>query len=132
MPIGEILTELARSAPDRPLVTCGRVTAARGELEQQANRLARVYHALGVRQGSIVAIAPQNGIEFFRSVFATWKLGAVPLPLSHALADAERAAIVELAACALVGGAYEDAHPGRVCLPFGFHPCGVPELGHCG
>jgi bile acid-coenzyme A ligase len=122
MPIGAILAGLARRAPDRPIVTCGRMTVTRRELEQRSNRLARAYARLGVRQDSFVAIALPNGTDFFCSAFAVWKLGAVPLPLSHALPDAERNAIVELANCGLVAGPSEGACPGRACVADGFQP----------
>jgi bile acid-coenzyme A ligase len=122
MPIGDILAARARAAPNRPLVTCNGATATRRQLDLASNRLGRAYEALGVRHGSLVAIALPNGIEFFRAAFAVWKLGAVPLPLSHALPDAERTAIVELAGCDLVVGAVSASHPGRVCLPRDFRP----------
>ena len=122
MPTGEILTSLAAAAPGRPLVTCGGITATRADVERSANRLARAYEELGIRRDSYVAIALPNSIEFFCSAFAAWKLGAVPLPLSHALPDAERAGIVDLADASLVVGADSRAHPGRVCLPPGYRP----------
>jgi bile acid-coenzyme A ligase len=122
MPIGQILAALAEAAPNRPLVTCHGARTTRLQLDLASNRLARAYEALGVRPGSFVAIALPNGIEFFRAAFAVWKLGAVPLPLSYALPDAERVAIVELADCALVVGAVSASHPTRACVPAGFRP----------
>ena len=122
MPIGEILAARARAAPNRPMVTCRGAVATRLQLDLASNRLARAYEALGVRPGSYVAIALPNGIEFFRAAFAVWKLGAVPLPLSRTLPEAERAAIVELGGCDLIAGVTPESHPGRVCLPSGFRP----------
>jgi bile acid-coenzyme A ligase len=121
-PISEIVAALAREAPHRPLLTCNGATATRLELELFSNRLARAYEMLGVRRGSLVAIALPNGIEFFCTAFAVWKLGAIPLPLSYVLPDVERSAIVELADCDLVVGANPASHRGRVCVAEGFRP----------
>ncbi|HEY8526929.1 MAG TPA: AMP-binding protein [Acidimicrobiales bacterium] len=103
-PIGQILTDLAAAAPDRPAVTCGGETVTRAELESAANRLARAYERLGVTEGRFVTIALPNGIEFVTACFAAWKLGAVPQPVSSRLPARERDAIVELADPALVVG----------------------------
>ena len=51
------------------------------ELEEQTNRLARVYADLGVGQDDFVTIALPNGIEFFNATIDTWKVGATPQPV---------------------------------------------------
>jgi bile acid-coenzyme A ligase len=122
VPIGRILTDLAAGAPDRPAVTCGRLTVTRGELESRANRLARAYESLGVGEGDFVTIALPNGAEFFTAAFAAWKLGATPQMVSHRLPDRERVAIIELAAPALVVGAEPGGAGAWPCVPAGFEP----------
>ena len=52
------------------------------DLEKSTNRLARAYAELGVNADDFVTIALPNGIEFFESCLATWKLGATPQPIS--------------------------------------------------
>jgi bile acid-coenzyme A ligase len=89
--------DLAAADPDRPFVTCGSRTATRAEVESRANRLARVYRDLGVTPGRFVTIGLPNSVEFIEALFAVWKLGAVPQPLSHAVPAHERAEILALA-----------------------------------
>ena len=45
----------------------------------------------------MVTIALPNSVEWFVAVVATWKIGAIPQPVSHRLPARELAAIVELA-----------------------------------
>ena len=112
--IGRIFTDLADEDPNRPSVTCDGSTASRLDLERRANRLARAYAELGVKAGDFVTIGLPNSIEFYEATVATWKLGAVPQPVSARLPARERQAIVDLAGPAIVVGADEVDHPGRV------------------
>ncbi|MGI5132985.1 AMP-binding protein [Pseudonocardia sp. CA-107938] len=121
VPAGALLTALAAAEPDRPMITCGDLTVTRAQLEAQANRLARVYRDLGVTQGRFVTIALGNSVEFVAALFAVWKLGAVPQPVSPALPAAERAEIIALADPALVLGASAD-DVDRPALPSGYEP----------
>jgi len=103
-PIGATLSRLAAADPDRPAVTCDGRTLTRGQLEAVTNRLARAYAELGVAQGDYVTIALPNSIEWVQAVAATWKLGAVPQPLSARLPDAEYADLLDLRPRALLVG----------------------------
>ena len=103
-PIGATLSRLAAEDPDRPAVTCDGRTLTRGQLEAVTNRLARAYAELGVAQGDYVTIALANSIEWVQAVVATWKLGAVPQPLSARLPDAEYADLLDLRPRALLVG----------------------------
>src|SRR5207302_792507 len=67
-----------------------------------------------------VMIGLPNGIEFVAATFATWKLGAVPMPVSHRLPHPERAAIADLARPGLVLG-FDDLDT-YASLPAGFEP----------
>lgn len=122
IPVGRILTDLAAEAPSRPAITVGERTVSRAELESLANRWARGLHGLGVGFGDLVTIALPNGIDFVVAAFATWKLGAVPQPVSPRLPDHERDAIVELADARVVIGVAPGRHAGRICLPDGWSP----------
>jgi bile acid-coenzyme A ligase len=121
-PFGVALAQLAAAAPDRPAITHEDRTVSRGELERRTNRLARAYARLGVRPDSFVTIALPNGIAFFEAAIAAWKLGATPQPISPRLPVAERRAILELAAPALVVGVDPSEVPGRPAVPAGFEP----------
>jgi bile acid-coenzyme A ligase len=125
--VGRAVSTLAQAEPDRPAVTewvpDGRVrTVTRSEFDRRTNRIARAWAELGVGEGDYVTIGLPNSVAFFEAAVATWKLGAVPQPLSSRLPDRERQAIVELADSRLVVGADRDAHPNRRVLPSGWEP----------
>jgi bile acid-coenzyme A ligase len=121
LPIGEILTQIADQDPDRPAVTCGDRTVTRGELEANANRLARAYESMGVTAGQLVTVSLPNSIEFYESCFAIWKLGSTPQPVSWRLTASERTEIIELADTPIVVGA-DDEINGRPAVPIGYQP----------
>ncbi len=105
------------------LVHDGQATT-HAELEAGANRLARAYARLGVVEGDFVTIALPNGLEFVESLFACWKLGATPQPMSPRLPPHERAAIIELARPKLIVGAVVGEREGRTILAGGFDASG--------
>jgi bile acid-coenzyme A ligase len=124
-PIGTQFSRLAEIAPDQPAVTCQGRTLTRRELDTSTNRLARAYADLGVRQGDYVTIVMPNSIEWVQAVLATWKLGAVPQPLSARLPDPELAALLELRPPALLVG--RDDPTGKLrSVPHDYVP--DPEL----
>lgn len=119
-PIGEICARLAADDPDRPAIVCGETTRSRAELELVSNRLARAYGELGVRAGDLVTVALPNGVEFYESCLAIWKLGATPQPVSWRLPERERQQIIELARPRLVVGT--DGQDVAAHVPAGFEP----------
>lgn len=104
MPMGDVVTELARRDPARTAVRCGEEILTRGGLESRANRLAHAYASLGVGMGDLVTVALPNSPDFFVATVAAWKVGATPQPLSSRLPPAERDAVLEIANPALVVG----------------------------
>ena len=60
-----------------------------GELDERSSRLASALAALGVRRGDRVAYLDQNATEFWETMFAAAKLGAVMTPLNFRLAGPE-------------------------------------------
>ena len=93
------------------------------ELDAGSNRLARAYAAKGVVEGDFVTIALPNGSEFVEALFACWKLGATPQPISAKLPRHERDAIIELVDPRLVVGVdgfEEGVLKTRSTLPAGF------------
>jgi len=103
-PIGTRISRLAAEEPDTPAISHGNRTVTRGELDAMTNRLARTYAELGVRQGDYVTVALPNSIEWVAAVVATWKLGAIPQPLSARLPDAEYSQLLDLRERALLVG----------------------------
>ena len=102
MPIGAAIRLLTERQPERPALTCEDDTVYWRDLEPRTNRLARTFERLGVRQGDFVTIGLPNGIAFYESCIAAWKLGATPQPISSRLPERERAEIVALVQPALV------------------------------
>ena len=115
-PIGQVIREMAQRDPERPAVTFEGETISRLELERRSNRLARAYRELGVRQNDFVTIALPNGIHYYETTIAIWKLGATPQPVSAKLPFLEREAIVELANPSLVVGVEGGTHGERQCV----------------
>jgi bile acid-coenzyme A ligase len=97
-----VLRRLAETDADRPALTCGDVTLTRAGFVERVERLAALFGARGVVEGSTVTIALPNSAGFAESMFAAWAIGAVPQPISHRLPPAERAAIMDLARPSLV------------------------------
>lgn len=124
--LSRVLSYWADRDPDRPSITYQGRTVSRAQLEASSNRLARAYAGLGVSQGDFVTIALPNGIEFFESCFATWKLGATPQPISAKLPKFERDGIIEIGKPKLIVGVEEGAYGDTPCLRFDFAP--DPEL----
>ncbi len=120
--LSRILSYWADRDPDKPVLTHEGRTLSRAQLEASSNRLARAYRQLGVKEGDYVTIALPNGVEFVAAVFATWKLGATPQPVSHRLPDGERSQIVELAKPSLVVGIAPEQNPGTACVAPGYRP----------
>jgi bile acid-coenzyme A ligase len=116
------LIEKASSDPSHPAITCGDRSVTRAELETSADSLARQLLDDGVRLGDMVTIALPNSIDWFVAVVATWKIGAIPQPVSPRLPVRELAGIVALADPRVVLGASEDAFPDRICRPVGYVP----------
>jgi bile acid-coenzyme A ligase len=114
------LAELAAADPSHPAITCGEHSLTRRQLETAADALARQLLDDGVQRGDMVTIALPNSVDWFVAVVATWKIGAIPQPVSSRLPVRELAAIVELADPAVVLGVGADAFPDRICRPVGF------------
>jgi bile acid-coenzyme A ligase len=121
-PLGTAFTILAEQDPQRPAITCDGVTVTRGELERRSNRLARALADRGVTAGSFVTIGLPNGVAFYETALAAWKLGATPQPISSRLPPAERDAILELARPSLVVGVPANEAAGFPSLPADFTP----------
>ncbi|MDW5593763.1 AMP-binding protein [Conexibacter stalactiti] len=121
-PIGDLLTALAATRPDDPAVTCGDESVTFAQLESRANRLARAYAELGVREGDFVSVGLPNGVELYAASYAIWKLGAVPQPLSYRLPARELEQVIAVADPSLIVGFGEEVAAGRAAVPAGFEP----------
>ena len=116
------LRALADERPDAPAVTLesathGRTTISRAELQERSDDLAVDLRDRGVLEGDLVSVALPNGIDWYVTALALWKLGATPQPLNARLPAAELTAVVELADPRIVIGVAPEVLPGRACLP---------------
>jgi acyl-CoA synthetase (AMP-forming)/AMP-acid ligase II len=101
--IGTIWEAVSRALPDAVAVAePGRETTYR-EFDERASRLAAALEKAGVGAGDTVACYLYNGAAYLETVFAAFKLGAVPVnanyrytgeELSELLTDADAAALV--------------------------------------
>jgi len=121
---GRALALHAEEQPDAVAIVHEGVRTTFGELDAMANRRARAFAKLGVREGDFVTLALPNGIEFLGSLFACWKLGVTPQPVSAKLPQHERDAIIELVDPKLVLGVAPEEQAGRATLPVGFDASG--------
>jgi bile acid-coenzyme A ligase len=102
MPNGAAVRRLAERQPERPALTCEGETVLWRDLEPRTNRLARTLMRRGVGQDDFVTIGLPNGIAFYETCIAAWKLGATPQPISSRLPPRERDEIVALVQPAVV------------------------------
>jgi bile acid-coenzyme A ligase len=122
IPLGLLPAYHADRDPNRPAITIGDRTVSRAELEARANRRARALAALGVGQDDFITVALPNGLEFYETAFAIWKLGGTVNPVSWRLPDAELKAIVETARPKLIIGTDPARVSGFKVVPQGFEP----------
>jgi bile acid-coenzyme A ligase len=112
IPYGEIPRFYAERKPDDALAVIypdGVLTW--WDLESRANKKARLFKSLGVGEGDFVTLSVPNSFLFVEAVFAIWKCGGVPNPVSWRLPAHELRAIVELAEPKLVVGASAELLP---------------------
>ncbi|MEH6665805.1 MAG: AMP-binding protein, partial [Brevundimonas sp.] len=112
-----ILAHHARRSPGRTAVIVDEAAIRYDELDARANRRARLIAAQGVGHGDFVTVALPNGLEFYETVFALWKLGAVPNIVSAKLARPEMEAILDIVRPRLFIGAPAMPAPGVPVLP---------------
>jgi bile acid-coenzyme A ligase len=96
-PMGELVRHHAERKPEGALALIhpeGALTWR--ELDAAANRRANLYRSLGVKPGDFVTVGLPNGNAFCETVFAIWKLGATPNPVSASLPATEARGILDL------------------------------------
>jgi acyl-CoA synthetase (AMP-forming)/AMP-acid ligase II len=92
--VAAIIRARASAAPDAVAISGDGRPLTFGELDARSSRLANALSALGVRRGDRVAYLDHNATEFWETMFAAAKLGAVLTPLNFRLAAPELAAIL--------------------------------------
>lgn len=131
VPLGKLLTDIAAENPDAPAVTIAGRTYGRAEVEAAADGRARALAQRGVGAGDLVSIVLPNGIEFHETVFAVWKLGAIPNPLPQRLPERELHTILDLVSPKIVIGFEGGTIAGHPAAPAGLQatdPAGAEPL----
>ncbi|WP_292059366.1 AMP-binding protein [Brevundimonas sp. UBA5936] len=105
VPLGAILAHHAGVDAQRIAIRIGDRSIRYTELDMLSNRRARAFSAKGVAHGDFVTVALPNGLAFYETIFAIWKLGAVPNIVSAKLARPELEAIIDLVRPRLFVGA---------------------------
>ncbi len=77
-----ILSETARSAPDKPVATFTGGQLTYRELDQASDRLAGSLTAIGIKPGDPVALQLPNIPQFLVSYFGILKAGGIVVPLN--------------------------------------------------
>jgi acyl-CoA synthetase (AMP-forming)/AMP-acid ligase II len=103
-----LIASLLEEAPaDRPALSAGDRVLTYGELRRLSEQLEEKIGAAGDLRGQRVAFVAPNSPELVAGLFATWRLGAVAVPLSSRLrerelelmlADAEPVVVLSVAA----------------------------------
>jgi len=106
--LSSILAHHARQSPGRTALILDDIYIGYDELDARSNRRARMLAAHGAGQGDFVTVALPNGLEFYESIFAIWKLGAIPNIVSAKLARPEMEAILDIVRPSLFIGAAPD------------------------
>ncbi|WP_223391028.1 AMP-binding protein [Caulobacter segnis] len=94
--LSTILTHHARRSPGRAALIVDERPVSYEALDVSTNRRARMLAAHGVAQGDFVTVALPNGQAFYETVFAIWKLGAIPNIVAAKLARPEMEAILDI------------------------------------
>src|SRR5919107_3679565 len=100
----------ARITPERTALLDERRSLTYADLAERTARLAGALRRLGVGPGDRVAYLGVNAVEVFETLFATWLLGAIAVPLNYRLSGAEiRYMVEDSGASVLVHSADTDA-----------------------
>lgn len=76
---------LARGAPQRPALVCGRRSVSYGELRRTVARAASAWRLRGVQPGELVMLRGDHGMDHVIAFLGAMWAGAVPVPLRAAL-----------------------------------------------
>jgi fatty-acyl-CoA synthase len=79
----------AAMSPGRTAMIFGERRTTYAELHERISRLAAALHGAGVRRGDRVAYLGPNHPSFVETMFATWTLGAIFVPLNFRLTQPE-------------------------------------------
>jgi acyl-CoA synthetase (AMP-forming)/AMP-acid ligase II len=95
MNIGSVLTQAAKASPEHTAIIYGDLRRTYREFNARANQLAAQLRKAGVNKGDRIAILQKNCSELLETVFATFKAGAITVPMNARLHPKEAAYILQ-------------------------------------
>jgi len=87
---------VARAVPDRVAVRAQGTTLTYAEFEERAARLASTFVAHGLGAESTVAIFMYNRVEYLITLYAAYKIGAIPVNINFRYQGTELAELLEM------------------------------------
>ncbi|MFD2418908.1 acyl-CoA synthetase [Amycolatopsis pigmentata] len=81
--IADLLEHAVDAVPDRIAVICGGRQITYAQLDERANRLAHHLAGHGVGKGDHIGVYSRNSIEMIETMFAAFKLRAVPINVNY-------------------------------------------------
>jgi acyl-CoA synthetase (AMP-forming)/AMP-acid ligase II len=124
--LAELFERIADAVPEREAVVTPDVRRTYAQLDERASRLAHALTARGVGRGDHVGLQLHNGTEYLETMFAAYKLSAVPVNVNYRYVEAELAHLYDDAD--LVALVYHRAFAGRVAAALGRRPVVGPLL----
>jgi acyl-CoA synthetase (AMP-forming)/AMP-acid ligase II len=93
--LADLFELVADTAPRRLALVAGDSRLTYRELDERANRLARHLSAQGIGRGDAVAIYAWNRAEWVETMFAAWKIRAIPINVNYRYVADEARYILE-------------------------------------
>lgn len=106
---GRRVSDLAQSHPERTAIVFAPphgedVALSWRQLDEESNRLARLFSDRSGRACSTVVVSLPNSLEHYLAVIGAWKLGACVLPLNPTMTPRELTQLLEVARPSLIVG----------------------------
>jgi acyl-CoA synthetase (AMP-forming)/AMP-acid ligase II len=95
MNIGSVLNQAAKASPEHIAIIHGELRRTYREFNARANQLAAQLRKAGLKKGDRVAILQRNCPELLETMFATFKTGAITVPMNARLHPKEASYILQ-------------------------------------
>src|SRR5690606_4370500 len=92
----QIWDRVAAAVPDDPAIISAAGTVSFRDFEDRASRLAAGLRRLGLRRGDRVGVYLYNRAEFLETVYAAFKLGAIPVNMNFRYRAKELAELIRV------------------------------------
>ena len=100
--VAEALAREAREHPGAPAVIGEERTLSYGDLDSQANRIARELGARGLAEGGLVVVAQERSADLLPTLLGVWRAGGAYVPVDPGYPAERTRFIVEQADPAVI------------------------------